>query len=48
MRAWFGEEPRRQDMGLPMRENSRQHNGSVIFSTDAEGTWSDPQPLPPP
>ena len=30
-----------------MRENSRQHNGSVIFSTDAGRTWSDPQPLPP-
>ena len=32
---------------LLMRENSRQHNGSVIFSTDAGRTWSDPQPLPP-
>jgi hypothetical protein len=32
---------------LLMRENSRQHNGSVILSTDAGRTWSDPQAMPP-
>ena len=40
----FGEEPSDgKTWALLMRENSRQHNGSVIFSTDAGRTWSHPQ-----
>ena len=39
--------PDQKTWALMLRENSRQHNGSVIFSTDEGRTWSEPKALPP-
>jgi len=33
-------------MALLLRENSRQHNSFVIFSSDEGNTWSEPRELP--
>lgn len=38
--------PDRKEMALLLRENSRNYNSQIMFSSDEGKTWSQPRPMP--